>query len=1264
MMINRLCRLSTRVFVPAVVALLCAACSNKLDGPTPVLSAKKPALPVEPGIVCGDQLTTELTLSGLGFSPVPVNVPKHPVIAIPSVSLIHGHALDGAGADDAVIRYGGDPTAPSNTSLMSWDSQKQMRITVNQSLSHDGKGGDKGKLESGVYDVRVQNPNTKQDVAVGALAVVDKPAIEGVTPPLVCVAQSDRELVFAGSSFVKIGDALPQVEIESATDKFDISSLDDCTAIAQHGIDAEYCATARLTLKKGSVEAGLHAVTLTNPETAACHSEEQIQLRVVPAPEISAVAPEVLCNLDNTQRVTIQGQGFLEIDGTQPTVKLAGAVTPIAELSGCEDLETTGLTVRSCTGILLDVDVMAFPVGDIAIGVENPQPAGCSGSATGVLRIAGPPTISSIAPTDLCSDVATSFTVMGTGFDRGAQALVDTTAAMVEFVSDTELHVMVDGLSPGVHAFTVRNAGSCEVTQPAALTVDPSPIVFFVDPPAMYGDIPVEVTIFTSGLSASATKVELVRGDERHTLTFTNPSAPNKILAQVPAGLTAGAWDVVVTNVGGCPGTLSGGLTVTTTLVDALVSSIKPSYGSATEATAVTISGAGLLAVPRVYLSASGSTGSARALRAVQVKPDGTALTAVIPAGLSPASYDLIVVNPDGKVDVLANAVTITTDPPPVITAVTPASLPSNASNVPITIAGTGFKSNLTVELDCLTTNDSRTIIPTTEQSPSGGGTTVVVNVTMANAAPSAVDAGSVCLVRLKNQDGAFFEYSAFSVTNSSLNLSPWQTAPDLGTARRALSLVAGRPTSTSRYLYAIGGDDGVASAPTSRGATTFDSVESSSVDVFGALGAWSAQRNRLPAARTAAGAATIGRFVYLVGGHDGTTATDTLMRASILDPLAGPEISDLDATLGDGSKGLGGGLYYYQVAAVMVANDAANPGGETLAGELLPVQLPDRSEKIGLLLKWNAVAGAHGYRVYRSPAANAAADTLRLLGEISCGATPDTACDCIADPTRCRLLDEAGATDANKSPMPSGSLGVWHAVSGARCTTADCSLASAREGLAVTTLEDPTTPGRFYLYAFGGRNAAGTYLDTYEVATVTVAANGSQTVADFAAGGDTLEIPRADHGVWVMSKRNANVIAGSGTPNDVWVYVGGGRTTGNATSLTLEAGKLGANGILNAFVSTDPLKGNLVGFGTGASNDQLYTFGGTSTADGTSASLCDGTGSCAALPDLKSGAFNALGSATTQRMFAGATQESAFFFVAGGHDGTNTIKSTQTTVQ
>ena len=1054
----------------AVALLVSAACSSKLDGPKPAL-ATKDKLPLSPTIVCGDQLTTELTISGEGLSPVPVNIPKKPAIALPSLTLSRVSAADGGDADALQVVYGGDPTAPSNTSDLVWDSQTQMRAKIHQSLDIDGK---QGRVPSGIYDVRISNPNGHTSVAKAALAVVDKPTLTGPSPAQLCLGGA--ELPLNGTGLLRIGSALPKLRIEGMDKSFDVAGLDECETVAQDDVDAELCKVARVSLPSSAVTPGMYEVTITNPETAACHSEETLQVRV-----------------------------------------------------------------------------------------------------------------------------------------------------------------------------------------------DVAPIVFFVDPPTVYKEIATEVTVFTSGLGSTAKKVELVRdGNQRETLNFTNGSSPNKILAQVPKGLTAGAWDVVVTNDVGCPGVLASGLTISDTLTDSLVTSIKPSYASTTEDTAVTISGAGFAPVPRVYLSLASSSGTARALRAVTVASAGATLTAVIPSGLTPGAYDLIVVNPDGATDVLGAGVTITADKPPVINTVTPASLPANASGVPVTLSGTGFKSNPTVALDCQTTAGARTTVATNEQAPSGDGTRLVVNVTMSSASPSGVDAGSVCLVRLTNADGAFFEYSAFSVTNSSLNLSPWSmtsSTPALGTARRALSLVAGRPTASSRFLYAIGGDSG-ASMPTAVGSSVFDSIESSQVDVFGTMSDWSTQRNHLPAPRTAAGAASIGRFVYLVGGRDASTATNTLYRASILDPLAGPEVTDVDAALGDGNKGLGKGLYYYRVSALERADDAENPRGETLGGELLPVQLPERSEKITLSLRWKAITGAHGYRVYRSREANAAADDLLLIGEITCG-SENTSCDCTADASRCQLRDDGLAAMDGKSPLPAGSLGVWHAVDGARCSSGDCQLASAREGLAVTAVNDPTNQSQWYLYAFGGRNQSGMYLDSYEVATVTIAADGSQTVGDFAAGSDTLQVPRADHGVWIMSKLNSNVIAASGSPNDVWVYVGGGRTTGGATNKTLEAGKLGANGVLAAFVATDPLNGDLVGFGTGAANDQLYTFGGIAgSSDGTSASLCNGMGSCNPLPDLRPGAFNSLGAATTRRMFAGSTQESAFFFVAGGHDGSTTLKSAQRTVQ
>ncbi|HEX7479325.1 MAG TPA: hypothetical protein VF331_16095 [Polyangiales bacterium] len=311
---------------------------------------------------------------------------------------------------------------------------------------------------------------------------------------------------------------------------------------------------------------------------------------------------------------------------------------------------------------------------------------------------------------------------------------------------------------------------------------------------------------------------------------------------------------------------------------------------------------------------------------------------------------------------------------------------------------------------------------------------------------------------------------------------------------------------------------------------------------------------------------------------------------------------------------------------------------------QLPVVQLPNRTAGIVLTLTWSRIANAHGYRVYRSPTAGSGASTMQLLGELSCAAG---VCDCTANPTQCKLKDDGTmTTTAGKTPLPPGSVGVWHAVDGAvRCTTTDCKLGTSRESHSTVAVQKPTDPTKYYLYGFGGRDASGTYLDTYEVAAVTVdPATEAQTVADWAAGGSTLSSPRAELGVWVMDAENSSIIRKSGTPTDVWFLVGSGRTTGGTIDSSLQAGQLQANGTLGAFIATSSLKSALAGLGVGASNDQLYTFGGQSgLANGTSAHLCASNGNPAGcsggIPALPNNAFNSLGSAATQRQYMGYTQ-------------------------
>jgi hypothetical protein len=173
--------------------------------------------------VCGDQLTTEVVVRGSGFSPVAIDLPNAPRVALPGVRLTRKHELDGsaAGNPDEVF-WSGDPEAdPTNAygdgeddPLLSWQSQQQLTFVVHQELVLE-RGGS-GRLPAGVYDVTVENGNGSAGTSPASLAVVDRPAVESLEPTILCLEQGGRTLALTGSSFVEIEGEGPVLEAGDA----------------------------------------------------------------------------------------------------------------------------------------------------------------------------------------------------------------------------------------------------------------------------------------------------------------------------------------------------------------------------------------------------------------------------------------------------------------------------------------------------------------------------------------------------------------------------------------------------------------------------------------------------------------------------------------------------------------------------------------------------------------------------------------------------------------------------------------------------------------------------------------------------------------------------------------------------------------------------------------------------------------------------------------------------------------------------------------
>src|ERR1043165_3183609 len=86
----------------AVAPFLALGCSKDVLGPQPGL-LEGGGVPPSPNVVCQDQLTTLVQIHGSDFSPVPVDVPNSPRVALPDIALTLSKELDGSSASGLPI---------------------------------------------------------------------------------------------------------------------------------------------------------------------------------------------------------------------------------------------------------------------------------------------------------------------------------------------------------------------------------------------------------------------------------------------------------------------------------------------------------------------------------------------------------------------------------------------------------------------------------------------------------------------------------------------------------------------------------------------------------------------------------------------------------------------------------------------------------------------------------------------------------------------------------------------------------------------------------------------------------------------------------------------------------------------------------------------------------------------------------------------------------------------------------------------------------
>lgn len=358
-------------------------------------------------------------------------------------------------------------------------------------------------LAPGARKVKVTNPPTVSCASTEEvlLTLVPEPTLAKVEPDLVCTAEGDNRLTVSGTGFVTIDGRTPTLflgDLPLAT------TAEGCTQVSGPKEAVRSCTTLRATLaKRAALAPGSYGVSVKNPATADCRTRQPVKFTVVPPPSVSSVQPDLACTAEGDRGLTINGTGFLTVDGRVPQVKL-GSLTLTPTASGCTPVTGPTETVASCTSLQVTVP-KDTPAATLPVTVTNPAPAGCSSVEPVNFFVVPPPKVTSVVPELACTaqgDVALTIngqdflTIAGTlpVVRAGSLTLVPTPSGCVPYPapSPTEsvqicnrLAVTVpQGTATGSLAVSVTNPqpAGCSSSQAFSLVVVPPPSLSSIAP--------------------------------------------------------------------------------------------------------------------------------------------------------------------------------------------------------------------------------------------------------------------------------------------------------------------------------------------------------------------------------------------------------------------------------------------------------------------------------------------------------------------------------------------------------------------------------------------------------------------------------------------------------------------------------------------------------------------------------------------------------------------------------------------------------------
>ena len=940
-------------------------------------------------------------------------------------------------------------------------------------------------------------------------------------------------------------------------------------------------------------------------------------LTVLGRPTLDAVAPAAICLGEDVDTARLQSTDLVVLEDAFPQILLDGLPADVITAEDCTPL--AGLARGEvCETFVVSVDGASLALGWAELTASQPGHETCSSSVVLNLEILEDPEIREVTPESSCSSGGV-LAIKGAGFREGLSIEVGGVAlpdAEVIDASLVEVSFFEDDLPTGTHDLTLTLAEGCAYTLPEAVTIEPPPLVYAIEPPVLPQGTALEIVARLADVSDEPVDAWLIdpSGSRVDVPWHWSADTPTRVFLSLDGTETEGSWSVGLALPNDCEGDPGGSLDIVSE-PSLTLTRVDPGYAWAWDRTDVSLVApepppdgeVGFVDLPRAWLIGPDGAPSTAALQGLTWRSKGE-VTAVVPASLEVGRYDLVVVNPTGEVGLLERAVSVTPDAPPQVDSVQPASLESTGTNEVI-IRGRDFR-DPEAALLCRENGDIVTEVLDVTQSSYGQ---IEANLTV-----STVGA-AVCVVEVTNSDGTSTRYSGVSVRNPAQNLFPWEPGPDLNLARRAPAAFAGRTSSVTRYVYAIGGDAGDAT-------TAMDTLEVADVDLYGTPSSWTLVTGSMPGPLTLGAAIRIEDFVYVVGGDDGTGPTARVWRARVLDPLQAPVIDGVQVSTTSGGS-LTTGTWLYRVSALFDASDPINPGGESLASDPFAITLP--WDGVALTLTWEPVDGASGYRVFRTEAAG----------------DPSGSEVWLADTVEASLEDLGAPSDPSLTPLIPGSMGAW---------AEQDDLESARSGLCLGVARGPEPdPELYYLYAAGGHDGSA-LLDSIEVLEVHVVDDDEQRVGTWRSLDVTLDPPREHCSVAVVDSTQHSVV----DEETSWVYVLAGDDGDKAVG-DVQVGRVEDGGDLSEWQDIKSLSPARAGSASASASDFLYMTGGQQGAPsegGVSAELEPNQ-----LPDVRN--WNSLSTSLGEpRHLPGSAQESAVWFVIGGDTESGATSSTDLT--